>query len=131
MAEISQSTFQETVSHYLIRHRSILDVESKLSEATARVNRAIAKSVTTCGCISIDASRQRFPTELSLNEVRELMKSHLGGKLCEKCREVLETEIGMTLFYLAAVCSLFDLDLEEILRKEHARVSSLGVFHLT
>jgi hypothetical protein len=131
VAEISQGTFQETVSQYLIRHRSILDVESKLGEAAARVNRAIAKSVTACGCISIQASRQRFPAELSLNEVRGMMKTHVDGTLCEKCREVLETEIGMTLFYLAAVCSLFDLDLEEILRKEHARVATLGVFHLT
>ena len=29
MAEISERTFQQTVSEYLIRHRSILDVESK------------------------------------------------------------------------------------------------------
>ncbi len=131
MAEIGQRTFQETVSQYLIRHRSILDVESKLAEATARVNRAITKSVTNCGCISIQASRQRFPAELSLAEVRDMMKTHLDGTLCEKCREVLETEIGMTLFYLAAACSLFDLDMEGILHKEHARVATLGVFHLT
>jgi hypothetical protein len=37
----------------------------------------------------------------------------------------------MTLFYLAAVCSLFGLDLDAVLKKEHERVSSLGVFHLT
>jgi len=131
VAELSEGTFQSTVAEYLIRHRSILDVESKLAEATSRVNRAIAKSVTNCGCISINASRQRFPAELSLNEVRDLMQSHLGGALCEKCREVLETEIGMTLFYLAAICSTFNLDLEGILRKEHGRVATLGVFHLT
>jgi len=131
VAELSESTFQGTVTEYLIRHRSILDVESKLAEATARVNRAIAKAVTTCGCISIHATRQRFPAELSLTEVRELMQSHLDGKLCDRCREALETEIGMTLFYLAAVSALFGLDLEAILKKEHARVATLGVFHLT
>src|SRR3972149_11633490 len=79
MAEIDQRTFQDTVNQYLIRHRSILDVQSKLSEAAARVNRAIAKSVTNCGCISIDASRQRFPVELSLAEIREMMQTHVNG----------------------------------------------------
>ena len=37
----------------------------------------------------------------------------------------------MTLFYLAAACGLFELDIDEILRKEHSRVATLGVFHLT
>jgi hypothetical protein len=131
MAEIDQRTFQDTVNEYLIRHRSILDVQSKLSEAAARINRAIAKSVTTCGCITIQAGRQRFPAELSISEVRHLMQSHLAGTLCDRCREVLETEIGAVLFYLAAASSLLNLDLEAILRKEHARVATLGVFHLT
>jgi hypothetical protein len=131
MAEIDQRTFQQTVDEYLIRHRSVLDVQSKLSEASARINRAIAKSVTTCGCITIQASRQRFPNELSIAEVRKLMQSHVEGTLCDRCREVLETEIGSALFYLAAASSLFSLDLEAILRKEHARVATLGVFHLT
>lgn len=131
MAEIDQRTFQQTVDEYLIRHRSILDVQSKLTETSARINRAIAKSVTTCGCVTIHASRQRFPTELSIAEVRQLMQSHLDGTLCDRCREVLETEIGSALFYLAAASSLFGLDLDAILRKEHARVATLGVFHLT
>jgi hypothetical protein len=131
MAELSEQTFQRTVAEYLIRHRSILDVESKLTEAAARVNRAIAKSVTSCGCVTIHASRQRFPAELGLNEVRDLVQSHLEGRLCDRCREALETEIGMTLFYLAAACNLFGLDFEAIIKKEHTRVASLGVFHLT
>ncbi|MGQ0548332.1 MAG: DUF1573 domain-containing protein [Armatimonadota bacterium] len=131
MAEIEQKTFQDTVTEYLIRHRSILDVQSKLMEATARINRAIAKSVTNCGCIGISAGRQRFPAELSLTEVRDVMQSHLTGDLCERCQEVLETEIGSALFYLAAASSLLGLELDGILRKEHGRVATLGIFHLT
>jgi len=131
MAEIEQKTFQDTVAEYLIRHRSILDVQSKLTEATARVNRAIAKSVTNCGCISISAGRQRFPAELTLTEVRDVMQTHVAGDLCERCREVLETEIGAALFYLAATSSLLGLELDGILRKEHGRVATLGIFHLT
>ena len=123
--------FQETVSQFLIRHRSILDVQSKLGEAAARVNRAVAKSVTTCGCISISADRQRFPADVSLRDVRELLATHLNGDMCEKCREVVETEIGATLFYLAALCSLLNLNLRDVLEKEYNRVNALGVFILT
>lgn len=131
MAELRNETFQHTVSEYLIRHRSILDVQSKLGEASARVNRAISKSVTTCGCISIKADKQRFPADISMTEVRGLMRTHLSGNLCDRCREVVESEIGMLLFYMAAACSLLGLDLEATQRKEHDRVATLGVFHLT
>lgn len=131
MKNTDEVHFQETVSQFLIRHRSILDVQSKLVEAAARVNRAVAKSVTTCGCISISADRQRFPADVSLREVRELLATHLNGNMCEKCREVVETEIGATLFYLAAMCSLLNLNLRDILEKEYDRVNALGVFNLT
>lgn len=131
MKNTDEVHFQETVSQFLIRHRSILDVQSKLAEAAAHVNRAVAKSVTTCGCISISADRQRFPADVSLRDVRELLATHLNGNMCEKCREVVETEIGATLFYLAALCSLLNLNLRDVLEKEYNRVNALGVFNLT
>ncbi|OLC28632.1 MAG: DUF1573 domain-containing protein [Armatimonadetes bacterium 13_1_40CM_64_14] len=131
MKDTDEAQFQATVSEYLLRHRSILDVQTKLGEATARVNRAIAKSVTTCGCISVNATKQTFPIDIGLRELKQFMATHLAGQMCEKCREVLETEIGTTLFYLAAMCSLLDLNLKDVLEKEHARVSALGVFNLT
>ena len=131
MKDTGETQFQTTVSEYLLRHRSILDVQTKLSEAAARVNRAVAKSVTTCGCISVNAVRQKFPADISLRELKQFMDTHLAGAMCDKCREVVETEIGTTLFYLAALCSLLDLNLKEVLEKEHARVSALGVFNLT
>lgn len=131
MKDTDEVHFQETVSQFLIRHRSILDVQTKLTEAAARVNRAVAKSVTTCGCINIDAGRQRFPADVSLRDVRDLLATHLNGEMCEKCREVVETEIGATLFYLAALCSLLDLNLRDVLEKEYRRVNALGVFNLT
>jgi len=131
MKDTGEAHFQATVSEYLLRHRSILDVQTKLTEAAARVNRAVAKSVTTCGCISVNAVRQKFPADISLRELKQFMDTHLVGAMCDKCREVVETEIGSTLFYLAALCSLLDLNLKEVLEKEHARVSALGVFNLT
>jgi len=131
MKDTDEIHFQDTVSQYLLRHRSILDVQTKLAEAASRVNRAVAKAVTTCGCITIDAGKQRFPAEVSLRDLQPFMSTHLRGDLCARCREVVETEIGTTLFYLAALCSLLNLNLKAVLAKEYDRVSALGVFNLT
>lgn len=123
-------TFQEQVDAYLIRHRSILDILSKLQESTARVNRAFAKAVTSCGCISVNAERQRFPSDVGLAEVKGYLDTHLAGELCDRCREAVETEIGSELFYTAGLCSLLDLKLEDIQQKEHSRIKTLGIFNL-
>lgn len=131
MRDAGEIRFQDSVSQYLLRHRSILDVQSKLTESAARVNRALAKAVTSCGCISIAAGRQRFPTDVSLKEVKQFLSTHVHGDLCEKCREAVETEIGTTLFYLAAMCTLLGLNLRDVVEKEYDRVSALGVYSLT
>lgn len=129
MKETSLS-FQAQVDEYLLRHRSVLDVLTKLQESTARVNRAVAKAVTTCGCISISATKQQFPTDVGLSEVRQYLQSHLEGKLCERCTETVESEIGSELFYIAALCNLLDLDLDAIREKEHSRIKTLGIYNL-
>ncbi|MGE5554053.1 MAG: DUF1573 domain-containing protein [Betaproteobacteria bacterium] len=130
MPGLDYAQFQKTVAECLIRHRSVLDVTSKLQEATARVNRAIAKSVTTCGCVKVNASRQCCPANITFGELREFMQNHLEGQLCENCREVIETEIGMALFYLAALCELFNLNLSDIVGQEQTRLSTLGPYTL-
>ncbi|MDO8885981.1 hypothetical protein [Candidatus Oleimmundimicrobium sp.] len=123
--------FQDTVSEYLIRHKSIIDVMSKLQEATAHVNRAISKAVTSCGCLKIKASKQPIPKDATLSEISEYVRTHLEGKLCPNCLEAIEAELGNTMFYLAATCTLLDLDLEKIITHENNRISTLGVYSLT
>ena len=122
--------FQELVDKYLIRHRSVLDIMTKLSESTARTNRALAKSVTICGCIKINAEKQVFPTDINYSELREYMQSHLEGELCESCREVIENEIGRTVFYLVALCDALDLNLSDVIEKEKKKLDALGIFSL-
>ena len=131
MEHLDCSSFQEAVSRCLVRHKSILDCTSKLDEASARVNRAIAKAVTTCGCLKISASRQTFPSDASFRELRNFTTSHLEGTLCPECRDVLESEIGRTLFYVAALCDLLDLNIGEVMEQERERLSTLGIFNLT
>jgi len=131
MKETDLASLQHLASQYLIRHRSILDVQSKLNESTARVSRALAHAVASCGCVQIHAERQRFPADVGLGDVRGFLSTHLYGEPCERCREAMEDEIGTTLFYLAALCYITGLDLDAILRKERDRVSALGVYHMT
>jgi len=128
MKDILSDEFQQAVDEYLIRHRSIIDILTKLQESSARINRAVAKSVTNCGCIQIEATRQRIPVEVSLKEVRDYMDDHLRGKLCDNCREVIEEEIGNHLFYLAALANSLDLNLYDILIQQHKKISALGIF---
>ncbi len=123
--------FQDMVSEVLIRHRSILDCLSKYQESTSRVNRSVVKTVTDCGCISINAIKQHFPENSSLKECGKHMDSHVKGKLCEHCREVIGEEIGNHLFYLAALCNILDYDLEDLFGREHSRINTLGHFLLS
>ncbi len=123
--------FQQAVAEYLIRHRSVLDVLSKLQEANARVNRAVVKAITTCGCIEVNAGKQRLPGDVTLPELKRYMETHLKGDLCENCREILEAELGRSLFYTAALCELFQLELDDVMRAELSRILALGVFNLT
>ncbi|BBB91323.1 MAG TPA: DUF1573 domain-containing protein [Methylomusa anaerophila] len=123
--------FQSAVDKYLIRHRSVLDVVTKYQEASARVNRALVKAVTECGCIKIDAARQQLPENISYSELKDHMSSHLYGEPCEQCKEILTKELGHSLFYLAAICNLTGLNLYDVMQREHNNVTTLGFFHLS
>lgn len=123
--------FQDMVSEVLIRHRSILDCLSKYQESTARVNRSIIKTVTDCGCISINANKKQYPPVDSLKECGKYMDSHIKGKMCEQCREVIAEEMGKHLFYLAALCNILDFKLEDLFEMEYDRIRTLGHFLLS
>ena len=123
--------FQNSVDESLLRHKSILDIITKLQESQARVNRAVAKSVTNCGCISVEAKKQYTPTnidDLDLDALSASLDTHMQGNLCENCREVLEKELGNNLFYIASLCNLVDLNLYDILLKEYNKISTLGKY---
>lgn len=131
MKDLICDEFQNTVSELLMRHHSILDVISKLQEASASTNRATVKSVTGCGCIQIDAKKKSIPPEASLIDIKDYFESHLRGELCPNCREIIEAEIGKNLFYLTALCNLLDLNLYDIFLKEHKKCTTLRVFNFT
>lgn len=131
MKDLLCDEFQNTVSELLIRHQSILDVLSKLQEASARVNRAVTKAVTSCGCIKVNAERRKIPENMSISELKGFLESHLNGELCPNCQEIVEAEIGRSLFYVAALCNQLDLNLYDIFIKEQKKLSTLRFFNLT
>lgn len=131
MKDLLCDEFQNTVSELLIRHQSILDVLSKLQEASSRVNRAVTKSVTSCGCIKVSAEKRKVPENISISELKGYVDSHLNGELCPNCQEIVEAEIGRSLFYVAALCNQLDLNLYDIFIKEQKKLSTLRFFNLT
>lgn len=128
MKDIIFDKFQNDVNESLIRHRSILDIESKLTESNARINRALIKSVTNCGCIQINASK--VTTSYDNENFKEHNDNHLIGELCDNCRDVIENEIGTSLFYLTSLCNSLNLNLYDILLKEENKINILGKFNL-
>jgi len=131
MADLTCRDLQEAVGRCLARHRSVLDVMSKLEESVSRTNRAVAKSVTSCGCIEIRASKQHYPQEASFSELADHVSSHLEGRLCDCCREVIESEMGRQILYMAALCEVLGLDLAGILECERDRLAALGSFYFS
>ena len=133
MKDVIFDNFQNSVSESLLRHRSILDIMTKLQESEARINRAVAKSVTTCGCVTVEAIKQQYQidkVDIDMETLKSCLQTHIKGSLCDNCRDVVEGEIGNNLFYLTSLCNLLDLNLYDILLKEYDKISTLGKFTL-
>lgn len=131
LSGLTLKQFQEQVSDLLLRHRSLLDVLSKAQQSSASVNRSVIKSVTECGCISLQANKQPYPDDLSLEKAKALIQTHINGHLCENCTDAIVDELGKHMFYLSAMCNLLDLDLDDIIAKESQKCSTLGLFNMS
>lgn len=128
MKDIIFDDFQNSVNDSLLRHKSILDLITKYSESSSRVNRAIAKSVTNCGCLTVNAKKQHLPYDDSIEDISKLIDTHLNGDLCNNCREIIEREIGNNLFYLTSLCNILGINLYDVLLKEYDKINTLGKF---
>lgn len=131
MPDLQCQEFQQTVASFLLRHQSILDILSKSQEANSRVNRAVTKAVTACGCLKVCAEKQPLTQEASISDLKNLFSNHLQGTLCENCADIIMDEIGKSLFYYTALCNTLGLNLQEIMEKENKKLSTLGRFNMT
>ncbi len=105
-----------------------LDILSKMNITQAKIERSVAKSVTHCGCIEINAKKQEVTD--GLDDYIELADSHIKNHMCDDCRSNLEKEMGNHLFYFAALCNAFDMDMYDIILKEKKNLETLGKFSL-
>lgn len=128
MKDMLLDDFQYSVQEMLIKDKSILDLITKYQDSNARANRTIAKAITQCGCIKVHAKKQNIPEDGDLKEIQQSMKSHLEGKLCNNCRDMLEKDLGSNIFYLTALCNSLDLNIYDIFLKEFDRIKMLGKY---
>lgn len=129
MKDVIFDDFQNSVDESLLRHRSLIDIMTKLQESQARINRAIAKASTNCGCIEIENKKLSIPEDASMDDLKS-SKSNIKGELCENCIDVIEDEIGNNLFYLAALCNSLDINLYDVMLKEYNKLGTLGKYTL-
>lgn len=122
--------FQNYAANLQLRNKSILDIVTKLGEQNSLLNRAVFKSATHCGCIEINACKQVYSKDMTLEENKENLSNHITGELCQKCQEKVEEEIGDLLFYLATLCDALNLDLEEIMDQKLDHLKTLGIYNL-
>lgn len=130
MNDIKYSDFQTAVDSTLARHRGVFDVLSKTQEAAARLNRAVVKAATSCGCIRMRAVKQELDESVTLEQLPDVMDSCVEGKLCPNCRSVIEKELGALLYYTAGLCNTLDLSMYDAILSEEKRLTTLGRFSL-
>lgn len=122
--------FQKVVDSMLIQHQSILDIISKGQEASGRVNRSVIKSVTNCGCLAVETRKNEIPEDATLSDLKYIFQSHLKGTLCPTCREVIQSELGKQLFYIAALANTLGLSVNDIMKREEENLKTLTVYNL-
>ncbi|ACL74725.1 hypothetical protein [Ruminiclostridium cellulolyticum] len=130
MKDILVDDFQYTAQELLVRNKSILDLITKYQDSNSRVNRAVIKTVTQCGCLSINAHKQDVSDDASFDEMKNSANGHVEGTLCDNCRDAIERDMGRNLFYLASICNTLDLNLYDIILKENDRIRMLGKYNL-
>lgn len=133
MVEVSElEQFQNFIDDLVLRNKSILDQMTKLQDASARLNRTLSKSATTCGCIKMTITKQQldFSNITTPEELKSLLSTHVEGYPCPECNEAIEKEMGRVLFYLAAIANTLGISLSSVLENEKTRTNLLGSYSL-
>ncbi len=116
--------FQYLTEEQLKRNSSLLDLMTKTETTGGKINRALSKAITHCGCIRLDAQTHQR-AELTSKE-----RAQIKGTLCDTCREELEKVIGEHLFYLTGLLGPLDLSLYDLFLTELGRQKTLGKYNL-
>ncbi len=138
MKDLIFDEFQNSVDSCLLRHKSILDILSKLQESESKVNRSVIKTVTSCGCVKIKAEKQGINyrlnddnlDKLNLDDLDIPLSSHLEGCVCDNCRKVIERELGNHLFYVTSLCNCLNINLYDVLLSEYKNITTFDKINL-
>lgn len=130
MKDVIYDEFQNKVDEVLIRHANLLDILSKMGDAASKANRAVIKSITNCGCVTLNVTKVELPENMTYDALKEYRSEHLNGEPCPVCREKIEEELGRLEFYIAAVCNTLDISMYDVLLKEYKKISTLGRYSL-
>jgi len=130
LKDIVFDELQNTVSELLIYNRSILEIMAKVQENNARLHRSIINSITSCGCITIKATKSKIPSDAALADLRQIFDPHVNGELCDNCRENIEKAVGRSILYIAAICNSLDLNIYDIILKEQKQMKILGYYNM-
>ena len=86
---------------------------SKLQESESRLNRAVTKAVTNCGCVKLSAEKQVLCSDKENcdSNLHQSPSSHITGNLCENCVDIIESELGNHFFYLFSLCNTLNINL--------------------
>lgn len=129
MSASQTDEFQKKVSSLIVRNSNILDILTKCQISCGKLCRSVVKSATGCGCNSISGEKTLSSFSLPGNSsARDV--SGIDGKLCDVCRDRIESEIGELLFYVAGMCNALELNMSEIMKKEIKNVEVLGKYSL-
>lgn len=129
MAHSFSEDFQNKVALLIARNNNLLDILTKYQDSCAKSCRTAIKSATGCGCIKICAEKTPF----DINAIKNLSPKELSGTegtLCPDCKDRLESEIGESLFYLAAICNALEMSMKNIMKREINNVEILGKYSL-
>ena len=122
--------YRYSVGSSLAFNKGILDCLTKYQGAAAALSRAVVKSSSLCGCVRIAAERQSLCHSAELTQLNTIMQTHVNGKLCRRCRENIERELGACLYYLTGIANAFDTDLEKLMNDEIHRSQMLGKYYV-
>ena len=128
--DIYVDDYQSIVSDLPVRNRSVLDVTSKFMVSASKVNRAVLKAATNCGCIKIETKKQNLDSNIDYEEMLKLMDTHIKGGICYECRDKIEKEIGNTFFYITSLCNALNISIYDVILKDKESISTLGSYGL-
>ncbi len=121
---------QQKADEYLVINPSVLQILLQLEQNALRLNRTALRASNTCGCIRLGSEKLLLPEGATWEEMRQQPTGDVLAGICPECRNDMQDKLGALLFYAAALCNAFDLDLDEITEREIQKLDLLGYFML-